>query len=67
MFEPAKEKIVGKFGDFLQSPRKGINKLFEYVTMGSIPERNQSECGCTPDFCRKLQQLEMTGFCRNDS
>lgn len=54
------------FGDFIESRKRLISKLFVDVTTGSIPERKKCECDemeCT--MCR-LHDIEMHGPGKDD-
>ena len=69
MLSSIAEKLVyisSKIGDFIESPRKCINGMFVYVTMGSIPSRKACDCKIEEEFCKRLQGIKMEG-CRRES
>ena len=70
MFETIKENIAkasSYFGDFLENPRATTVRLFNDVTLGSVPNRSDCDCDEEAKFCKKLHDLQITGVCRREA
>ena len=60
-------KASSYIGDFIENPRATTVRLFNDVTLGSVPNRSDCDCDEEAKFCKKLHDLQITGVCRREA